>query len=94
VATGCDIGTGPTASITHSGDSVWFNIICRDSAPRARALGALPGCAARRRTIRRTWSATEEEPGPDSQCRFSFFDFQYLVPEISAWAIRPLFVSW
>jgi hypothetical protein len=27
VATGCDIGTGPTASITHSGDSVWFNII-------------------------------------------------------------------
>ena len=27
VDTGCDIGTGPTATVTHVGDNVWFNVI-------------------------------------------------------------------
>jgi hypothetical protein len=24
---GCDLGTGPTATVTHAGDNVWFNVI-------------------------------------------------------------------
>ena len=27
VDTGCDIGNGPTATVTHAGDNVWFNVI-------------------------------------------------------------------
>ena len=27
VDVGCDLGTGPTATVTHAGDNVWFNVI-------------------------------------------------------------------
>jgi len=29
-----------------------------------------------------------------TRVQLSFFDFQYFVPEMSAWAIRPLSVIW
>ena len=27
VDAGCDLGSGPTATLTHAGDNVWFNVI-------------------------------------------------------------------
>ena len=38
-------------------------------------------------------AATVGKPAEAAYGRLSFFDFQYFVPAMSAWAIRPLLVS-
>ena len=51
VDSGCDIGTGPNATINHTGSNVWFNVIWVNS------LGE-PGHPGFSSAGERTWSAT------------------------------------